>query len=129
MSKSARQIVNSQEQIIEAMGRIRVMRRGTLSQQAYPERAKRNNGKGAVGPYGLWQGTVGGQRFGKRVSGVEAEQISEGIAQRHVFEALCEKYVELSCRLGALECEQAAAEQAVKKGLESRSNRTRKSNG
>ena len=58
-----------------------------MSRQSYPERAKRNNGQGAVSPYCLWQGTVGGRRFAKRASGVEAERVEEEIAQRHLFEA------------------------------------------
>ena len=126
---SPQQIVNRQDEILQTIGRIRLMRRGTLSRQTYPGRAKRNNGQGAVGPYCLWQGTVGGKRFGKRVSGVEAKRVEEEIAQRHTFEALCEEYVELSCRLAALEGEGASWEQALKKGLKSRSSKAGKSNG
>ena len=127
MSMSPQQIVQKQEEILQAMSQFRIMRRGTLSQQTYPERAERKDGKGAVGPYGLWQGTIGGQRFGKRVSGAEAESVKEGIAQRHAFEALCEDYIALGCELASLESEGAALEEAVKKGLKSRSRRAKKS--
>jgi hypothetical protein len=127
MSMSAQQIVNRQDEILKAVSRIRVMRRGTLSQQTYRQRAKRKNGKGAVGPYLLWQGTIKGKRFGQRVSGVEAERVKQGIAQRQFFKALCEEYVDLSCQLAVLEREEAASKEAAKKGLKSRSKRTRKS--
>ena len=129
MSRSAQHIVKRQDEILQALSRIRVMQRGTLSRQTYPQRAKRNNGKGAVGPYCLWQGTVGGKRFGKRVSGLEAQRIQEGIAQRRAFEALCEEYVALSCRLAAIEREAAAGQETVRKGLKSRSSRAGKSPG
>ncbi len=129
MVMSAQQIVKRQDEILEALARIRVMERGTLCWQRYPERAKRRGGKGAVGPYGLWQGTVGGKRFGRRIAGAEAERVNEAIAQRHAFESLCEEYTELGCRLAALGREGATLEQALKKGLKSQSNRARKSDG
>ena len=129
MSMSAQQIVKRQNEILEAIGRVRVMRRGTLSRQTYAERAKRKHGKGAVGPYCLWQGSVRGQHFSRRVSGGEAERIEQGIAQRHAFEALCEEYTELSCRLAALEGQETDWEGMVKKGLKSRSSKAGKSRG
>jgi len=126
MSMSAQQIVNRQDEILQAVSRIRLMRRGTLSQQTYGQRAKRKNGKGAVGPYFLWQGTIRGKRFGQRVSAVEAERVKEGIAQRQAFKALCQEYVELSCQLAAQDSEGKDRGEAVKKGLKSRSKRAAK---
>ena len=52
-----------------SMSRIRTMCRVTVSRQNYPERSKRKDGKGAVGPYCLWQGTINGKRLKK--SGME----------------------------------------------------------
>ena len=131
MSHSANQIVQRQDEIIRAISRIRTMRRGTLSQQSYPQRARRRGGHGAVGPYMLWQGTVKGKRFGKRVSGPEAERVQEGIVQRHAFEALCEEYVALSCELAALvdlgEAQAQGEANQTKKGLKSRSSKAGKS--
>ena len=126
MPSTAQKIVQKQNELLEAMREIRTMCRGTLSVQTYPERSQRNDGKGAVGPYCLWQGTVCGKRFGKRVSGAKARRIEEAIAKRHAFEALCEEYVELGCRLEALELEAGASEGALKKGLKSRSNKASK---
>jgi hypothetical protein len=129
MPMSPEQIVRRQDEILKAMSKVRLMQRGTLSRQAYPERATRRDGNGVVGPYCLWQGTVGGKRFGKRLSGAQAKRVEEGIAQRHAFEALCEEYVELSCRLAALEDKGGAWELALKKRRKSRSSKARKSNG
>jgi hypothetical protein len=119
------QIVQKQNEILQAMARIRVMRRGTLSRQSYPERARRKGGKGAVGPYALWQGTVAGKRFGVRVSGAEVEHIQQGIDQRHAFEHLCEEYIALSCQLASFQ-QESKTQEAVKKGLKSQPNKTRK---
>ena len=67
-SKSAKEIIHRQNEILEAMRHIRVTRRGTLSTQSYPQRAKRKEGKGATGLYALWQGTVEGKRVEERSS-------------------------------------------------------------
>ena len=126
MSMSMEQIMRRQNEVLEAMAQVRSMRRGNLSQQTYPHRAKRKNGKGAVGPYGLWQGTFGGKHFSKRVSGDEAQRVEKDIARRREFEVLCDEYVELSCQLAALKCENKDRDEALKKGLKSRSKKTRK---
>lgn len=125
MSKSMRNMERRQNEVLEAMGQIRVMERGTLTPQKYLERAARKEGKGAVGPYWLWQGTVHGQRFGVRVSGHQAQRVQEGIAQRHAFSVLCEEYIDLACQRSAL-ASKAASQEAEKKGLKSRPSRRSK---
>jgi len=92
VSKTTDRIRQKQDDLLEQMGRIRVMRRGTVSQQHYPQRRKRRAGKGATGPYFIWQGYLNGKRFGRRVSGAEAQQLAEAIAQRQRFERLCAEY-------------------------------------
>jgi hypothetical protein len=129
MSNSAKQLAKKQNEILQAMSRIRVMRHGTLSKQTYPERAQRKDGQGAVGPYWIWQGTVEGVRFGKRVSGTQAERLQEGIAQRHAFGALCEEYVDLGCKLADLADAGETEVERIKKGLYSPSSAPRKSPG
>lgn len=123
MSQSAHEIARKQERILQELAQIRVMQRGTVSRQTYPERARRNEGEGAVGPYCLWQGTVNGKRFGKRISGKEALRVEEGIAQRHAFEALCAQYVELSCQLAEHLAQDERSRERVKKKPKSPSNR------
>ena len=122
---TTQQIAKRQQEILEQMGQIRLMERGTVTPQRYAERAKRKGGNGAVGPYYLWQGTVKGKRFARRLSGREAERVEAGIARRHAFETLCEEYTELSCRLSAA-VGNGEPEEAVKKGLKSRSSRAKK---
>jgi len=126
MSMSAQEIVKRQDEVLQHISRIRFMRRGSISRQTYADRTQRNEGKGAVGPYYLWQGTVAGKRFGKRLSAQQAQAVEAEIALRHEFEALCEEYVELSCQLAALKSEDTASQEAVKKGLKSRSSKAKK---
>jgi hypothetical protein len=126
MVLSAQEIAEKQESILHKIAQIRVMHRGTVSRQTYPERAKRHEGEGAVGPYCLWQGTVSGKRFGKRLSGPEALQVEKCIAQRHAFEALCEEYIELSCQLAARISQGDACQERIKKKPKSPSNRAKK---
>lgn len=125
MSQSTKQIIERQEEILNRISQIRLMERGTVSPQRYAERAGRKGGAGAVGPYYLWQGTVKGKRFGKRLSGEEAERVAAGIARRHAFEALCEEYVELSCHLSAAGGG-GESEEVIKKKPRSRSSEAKK---
>lgn len=126
MLLSAKEIAEKQENILQKMAQIRLMQRGTVSWQSYPDRAVRNDGHGAVGPYGLWQGTVNGKRFGKRISGPEALRVEEGIVQRHAFEALCEEYVDLGCQLAERLAQGEVSRERVKKKPKSPSNRAKK---
>ena len=123
---SAKEITEKQELILQKMAQIRVMQRGTVSSQSYPERAKRNEGDGAVGPYFVWQGTVNGVRFGRRISGPEALRVEEAISKRHAFEALCEEYVDLSCQLAARGNQGEVSLERVKKKPRSPSNRAKR---
>jgi len=126
MLLSAKEIAQRQESILQEMAQIRTMQRGTVSWQSYPDRAERKEGLGAVGPYGLWQGTLNGIRFGRRISGPEALRVEEGIARRHAFEALCEEYVGLSCELASREDQGEASREQLKKKPKSPSNRAKK---
>lgn len=126
MLLSIKEITEKQESILQKMAQIRVMQRGTVSRQTYPERASRKEGEGVVGPYCIWQGTVNGKRFGRRLSGPEALRVEEAIAQRHAFEALCEEYVELSCELAGREEQGEASRERVKKKPKSPSNKAKK---
>jgi len=121
MPQTAQELTQRQDEILREMSRIRLMHRGTVSQQSYPDRAHRREGRGATGPYYVWQGSVEGKHFSKRVAGDAAQAIEEGIRQRHAFEALAGEYVALGCQLAALEGEASASEEALKRGLKSRS--------
>ena len=91
------------------------MRRGTLSQQQYSERRVRKAGAGVDGPYYVWQGTVGGKHFSRRVKAQEAQNFRQGIEARLRFKELCEKYVMLGETLEELDAQQADTSGGLKK--------------
>jgi len=126
MQQTIEQIEQRQDAVVEQMSRIRVMRRGTVSEQHYQGRRKRKGGTGASGPYYIWQGYVNGKRFSQRVSATEVERIKQEIEQRRRFERLCAEYVGLGEALAQAGHEQVDQFDGVKKGLKSRSNRAGK---
>jgi hypothetical protein len=129
MDREQEDIVRRQRALLEEMGHIGMMRRGTVSEQEYAGRLKRRGGQGACGPYYVWQGYVQGRRFGCRVGAAEAEVMREEIESRRRFERLCAEYIALGETLAERRRERGASEQAVKKGLRPRSNRPRKLRG
>lgn len=129
MAGKNQDVAQRQRQLLAEMEQIRLMRRGSLSRQHYPQREKRQGGQGASGPYFLWQGYVKGQRFGVRVSAQEAPEVASEIEARHRFEDLCAEYVALGEALAEEKRRGAKTKHELKKGLKSRSNRARKSRG
>ncbi len=130
MKSILKQVEQRQEAIIEEMGQIGVMRRGSISEQHYPARHARKGGKGASGPYFIWQGYDDGKHFSQRVPAVQVEQMKEEVEQRRRFEQLCAEYVRLGEVLAERKRQKGAASgEAEKEGLKSRSNRAGKSSG
>ena len=117
-------------EILERIGRIRTMRRGTVSaqflkvpQKGQPEPAER-------GPYYLWQYWEKGRPIRKRLrSAAEVAAARKEAAAHKEFEELCGHYVRVAEQLGELEREAAASQEAVNRGLKSRSSKARKSSG
>ncbi len=124
--KTQQETQKRQEEVLEAMASIHVMRRGTVSRQEYAVRRRHKRGKGAVGPYFLWQGSVKGKRFGKRVGAEEAERFAQEIEQRRKFERLAAEYIELGEAIAQSLHVDTGPQEAIKKGLKSRSSRARK---
>jgi hypothetical protein len=123
MDKQKQQLNQQQDALLEQMGQIRVMCRGTLSAQEYPARRARKDGQGAAGPYYLWQGFIDGKHFSRRVSAQEAQRLKEGIEARHHFEQLSGQYVELGEALSEAVRRNGELAQTLKKGLKSRPNK------
>jgi len=127
MQHDARNIQKRQDALLKEMGRIRVMRRGTLSKQEYKGRKQRKNGAGATGPYFVWQGSVDGKRFCVRVGAQQAQRMEQEIAQRHKFEALCGEVVALGEALAKSLCNETEDTIGLKKRLKSRPSKAKKS--
>jgi hypothetical protein len=125
MNRHRQQVTQRQDAILEQMGKFRTMFRGTVSEQQYAQRRARKEGEGATGPYFVWQGSIDGKHFSRRVSGQRAQQLREGIQARHRFEQLCAQYIELGEAHAALALE-GEPSNALKKTPKSPSKPTRK---
>jgi hypothetical protein len=119
MKWTVKQVQQRQEAIIEEMRKIDAMRRGSISEQHYPERRARKGGAGAAGPYFVWQGYDKGKHFSRRVPAAQAEQMRGEIEQRRRFEQLCAEYVRLGEVLAEQNRQEEGTQEAVKKGLKS----------
>jgi hypothetical protein len=129
MPPDQRTIERMQDDLLKEMKRHRVVRRGTLTRQEYAGRRERNEGAGATGPYYLWQGSVNGKRFARRVGAEEAERMEREIDERRKFEELSSEFVALGEALAeSLACE-GEDEAALKKKSKSPSSKAKKSRG
>jgi hypothetical protein len=117
------------EEILKAMGNIRSIEPAALSEQMLAVRHKGKKEAVLRGPYYVLSRWVDGKNRSRRVKQDELEQVKGDVANYAHFVALCEEFVDVTHRLGELEREEVPAEEALKKGLKSRSNRARKSNG
>ena len=118
------------EALLSQMRLIRSMKRGTLSIR--PEKVRRKGQKEPVllGPYPLFVRSEGKRTVGRRLrSPKEVAQAREDIAAYERFVALCKEFAQATEQLGELERAEVAEAEALKKGLLSRSSRTRKSRG
>jgi hypothetical protein len=128
--KKAQQLEAKREALLSQMRSIRSMKRGTLSIR--PEKVRRKGHKEPVllGPYPLFVRREGKRTLGQRLrSPQQVAQVREDIAAHERFVTLCKEFVVLTEQLGELERQATASEEAVKKGLKSRSSRTGKSRG
>ena len=127
MNTSKHAVTEQQETLLKRMSELHVMRAGTVTKQDYPKRRARKAGRGATGPYFTWQGYRDGVRFAQRVSGQRARVLQHQIDARKEFEGLCKEYIRLGEALAERQERATASEEALKKGLNSRSNRAGKS--
>lgn len=116
--------------ILRKMGGIRTMRRGTVSEQFLKVPHKGQAEPVRRGPYYLWQYWEHGKPMRQRLrSAPEVAAARKEVAAYKEFEQLCEHYVHVAEALAQAERETFTSEEAVKKGLKSRSNRATKSRG
>lgn len=116
--------------LLKQMGEIRTMRRGTVSEQFLKVPHKGQAEPVERGPYYLWQYWEHGKPMRQRLcSASEVASARKEVAAYKEFEQLCERYVYVAEALAEADRETLVSEEAVKKGLKSRSSRARKSRG
>ena len=115
------ELEDKRRQVVNKMMAIRSMKRGTLNEQYVP-RVLQGRATGELrGPYYVLSRHEKAGTVSSRVRGEQVQETRADLARFKEFEALCEEFAELTERLGELERRQAASNEAVKKGLKSRS--------
>jgi hypothetical protein len=85
----------ARQSILEELGSITQMRRGTLSEQ-YVERPAPNGGTVRFGPYFKFQVWQEGRNHTRSVTNDEAMLLREDIDNFHRFEQLCQQLAQLN---------------------------------
>lgn len=126
-SRQPHEIEQQQDEVLERIRQLRVVRSGTLSVQTLGKPTQGRQARGEWGPYFVWQGYRDGQHFSRRVPAAQAERYRQEIDARKQVDQLCNEYIRLGEELArALHEDRAASDEAAKKGLKSRSRRARK---
>jgi hypothetical protein len=117
------------EQVLRAMAELRSMETGSLSSQMLKVAHKGKKTPALRGPYYVLSRWENGKSHSRRVRKEELAQVQCDVANYQRFMELCEQFVDLTRRLGALEREEETDREQVKKGLKSRSSKAGKSRG
>ncbi len=112
--------------ILEEMGSIRSMRRGTINEQFVKVKSKLRDDAVLRGPYYVISRNEDGKTVSERLRTPEELALAQDDVKRHKkFTALCQEYEELTELLGRLEKE-AGVFDKEKKLRRSRSRRTKR---
>jgi transposase len=118
-------------QVLQELGAIRSLRKGNLNEQWLPVVRDGKKTKKLRGPYFVWSYKVGTKTVSERVSGEQTVALArQDAANYRRFRELCAELEQLIAQLGEAERQpDTASDEALKKGLKSRSNRAGKSSG
>lgn len=123
---SVQAIDERRRELVEQLLGMRSLVRGALSEQFLKVPQKNQEEPALRGPYYVLSRSIMGRTRSSRVKRQEAERVRQDVNNYKRFEAVCSELAELTERLGDLEREARDSEEALKKGLKSRSNRARK---
>ena len=124
---SASELEAKREASLKQLGEIRTLRKGCLNEQWFPVVRKGKKTKKLRGPYFVWTHKSGRKTVSTRIRGEAAlERARQDEADYRRFKRICREYEEVTQQLGALEREEGAELERLKKGLKSRSNKARK---
>ena len=113
--------------VLDELERIRSMRRGTVAEQYLKVRHKGKKEPVLRGPYHVFVRKEKGKSQSVRLTTPEqVEQVCGDVQRYRHFKQLCRELGELTERLGVLERQRVDAEETLKKGLKSRSNKAGK---
>lgn len=121
------QVQTRRSEVVQKMLAIRSMQKGTVNEQFFPVVKEGKKTGERRGPYHVHTYKKGKKTVSKRLKTKDAVDLTcADTANYRRFRDLCAEFEELTEDLGRLEREAGASEEALKKGLYSRSSRTRK---
>jgi hypothetical protein len=97
MNNSIPHLQERRERILEEMGALDCLRRGSLSRQFFQWQQAGKSGR--HGPYYVLQGYFQGQKFSERVPAAQAAEVQELVANYQRFQALAEEFVTVTEQL------------------------------
>ena len=114
-------------QVLQELATIRSLRKGSLNEQWFPVVRGGKKTKKLRGPYFVWSYKVGKKTVSERLKDDKAVALArQDAANYRRFRQLCGELEAVIAQLGETERQEAASQEAVKKGLTSRSNRAGK---
>jgi hypothetical protein len=123
---TVKELERQRGQVLEQMGSIRTMKRGSINKQYFAVMRRGKKTKGRRGPYYVFSRQEQGKTVSYRLkSQDEIQQARDDVAEYKRFKALCKQFEELTERLAALQRQQPDFEQE-KKRRRSPSNKIRK---
>jgi len=123
--EEVRSLEERREQILQEIGEIRAMRKGSIYEQYLKVKQKGQEEPVLRGPYWLYTRKERGKTVGERLSQAEAEKFRAEVEAFHRFRSLGDEYAKITERLGELEREMGDESQE-KKQRKSRWKKTRK---
>jgi len=124
--KEIEELQKRREQIIEEIGSIRTMRKGSVTEQFLKVPRKGQKEPVLRGPYFLYSRKEKGKTVGRRLGKEEADRYREQVKAFHKFQALGKEYAEISERLADMEGMLEVTDQKKKRRRRSSSSRTKK---
>jgi hypothetical protein len=100
MTVALSQLEKRREQILQQIGAIDRLRRGSLSRQFFKK--SRSDSKAQQGPYFVLQGYIQGEKFSQRVPAHQAPQIEPLVANYKRLVELAEEFVTVTDQITCL---------------------------
>ncbi len=126
MAQSIQAIEVQRQAVLQQMGEIRTVVRGTFKEQMLPVPHQDKKEPVMRGPYFLLAKWEHGKTHSRRISAEDAPVVREGAENYKRLKELCEQFAALTERMGELERKQAGLEEALKKKSKSKPDSRRK---
>lgn len=121
------ELESRRKEILQELAAMGSLRKGNLNEQWFPVVRNGKKTKKVRGPYFVWTYKVGKKTVSERLKGEPAIAVARRDAAHYGrFKELCVELEQLIAELGVVERQEAASEEALKKGRKSRSSRARK---